>query len=545
MIFFSVPSLAKYNSMKKILILILFLVLGWAASTWFIGNETESLLKTYLQNSKKAYAEMGMETQYEMKEYKKSFLKSTAKTVFSLNTGDAEIDAIFKDLQFNNTITHGPILWVGGVPSFGTAHIHSTLDVDALEPEAKTLLKLIFADNNPLSANITFGLNETADYELIIPAIEIKEEDSYFNLKEGIYISGIFNKSTLIGTAKGTFGSLAVKDDGLIINASASSLEIDMQGLVAGQMIGAAHFSIPSIKIEAEAMPPISFGIDFNSDTRKVNGDALEGDIKLIASNIKAPLEMTDITLNASFNGLQIKGLEQLVAIQTDLQQLQAGASKGKGNPNEEEQAALMNKLQNLPNIMAAALQNTFKKDQTAISISADIVAKQDNSHLAIKSHYIGNGADINLEELTTGGLAAILKIVNGSLDLKASKAMLASTPAAIVLLPLIKQGLIVESEKSYTLNAIFKADGITLNDKVMTADAFAKVLEVGGVTGSDNELPAGIELPDEEKQVLMQDIPPQLLEELATQSIEALKEQGLPEEIIEQIKVIKQQKAE
>jgi hypothetical protein len=531
--------------MKKILILLLFLVLGWAASTWFIGNETETLLKTYLQNSKKAYAEMGMKTQYEVKEYKKSFFKSTAKTVFSLNTGDTEIDTIFKDLQFNNTITHGPILWVEGVPSFGTAHIHSTLDVDALEPEAKTLLKLIFADNNPLSVNITFGLNETANYELIIPAIDIKEEDSYFNLKEGIYISGVFDKSTLIGTAKGTLGSLTLKDDGLVINASSSSFKMDMQGLVAGQMIGRAHFSMPSIKIEAEAMSPISFGIDFTSDTRKVNGDALEGDIKLTASNIKTPLEMTDIKLNASFKGLQIKGLEQLVAIQTDLQQLRAGASNGKENPNEEEQAALMNKLQNLPNIMAAALQNTFKKDQTAISISANIVAKQDNSHLAIKSHYIGNGADINLEELATGGLIAILKIVNGSLDLKASKAMLTSTPAAIVLLPLIKQGIIVENEKSYTLNAIFKADTITLNDKVMTANEFANVLEVGGVTGSDNVLPAGIELPDEEKQVLMQNIPPQLLEELATQSIEALKEQGLPEEIIEQIKVIKQQKVE
>jgi hypothetical protein len=527
--------------MKKILILILFLVLGWAASTWFIGNETESLLKTYLQNSKKVYAEMGMETQYEVKEYKKSFLKSTAKTVFSLNTGDLEIDAIFKDLQFNNTITHGPILFIKGIPSFGTAHIHSTLDLDALAPEAKTLLKLIFAENNPLSANITFGLNETADYDLIIPQIDIKEEDAYFSLKEGIYLSGVFNKRTLMGTAKGTLGSLSVKDDGLTINASASSIEVDMQGLVAGQMIGTSHFSTPSIKIEGEAMPPISFAIDFNSDTRKAGVNALDGDIKLTASNIKAPIEITDIHLKGSFKGLQIKGLEQLVAIQTDLQQLQTGASNG--NMNEEQQAALMNKLQNLPNIMAAALQNTFKKDQTAISISANIASKQDNSSLAIKSHYIGNGTDINLEELTTGGLMAILKVVNGSLDLTASKAILSSTPAAILLLPLIEQGVIIESEKSYALKAIFKADGITLNDKAMTADEFAKALEVGGITGSDNKLPTEVELPEEE--VLMKNIPPQLLKELAKQNVDELKANGLPEEIIEQIKAIKEETIE
>jgi len=530
--------------MKKILILIPFLILGWVGSTWFIGNETEALLQTYLKNNEKAYAEIGLKTQYEIKEYKKSFFKSTAKTQFSLNTGDAEIDAVFKDLQFNNTITHGPILFVDGMPSFGTAHIHSTLDVDALEPEAKTLVKLIFADKNPLSVNITFGLNELAEYDVTIPAIDIKENDDYLNLKEGLYISGVFDKKTLMGTAKGTLGRVGIKDDGLTINVAAANFELQMQGLVAGQMIGTAHFSVPSIEIKGDAMPPISFGIDFNSDTHKVGEDALEGDIKLTASNIKAPLDITDIKLNASFKGLQIKGLEQLVAIQTDLQQLQLGANDS--NMNAEEQAALMNKLQNLPNIMAAALQNTFKKDQTALNISADIVSKQDTSRLAIESNYVGNGADINIEQLATGGLAAILKIVNGSLDVNVSKAILTSTPAAIVLLPLIKQGLIVESEKNYALNAVFKTDTIRLNNKAMTVDEFTQILEMGGLTGSDNALPAGAELPElPEEDLLMQDIPAQLLEELAKQSVEELKAKGLPEEIIEQVKAIKEQVAE
>ena len=91
--------------MKKILILILFLIFGWAGSTWFIGNETESLLKTYMQNTKNASAEMGMKTNYEIKDYKKSFLKSTAKTVMSLNTGDPVIDELFGEFQFNHTIS--------------------------------------------------------------------------------------------------------------------------------------------------------------------------------------------------------------------------------------------------------------------------------------------------------------------------------------------------------------------------------------------------------------------------------------------------------
>ncbi len=497
--------------MKKILILIPFLVLGWAGSTWFVGNETEALLKTYLQNSKKAYAEMGVKSNFEIKDYKKSFFKSTAATIFSINTGDPIIDAMLKDIRFNNTITHGPLLFVNGKLSFGTAYIHSTLDMEAVETETKELIKEIFADKNPLSSNIIFGFNETADYEIIVPAIKIKEDISELVVKDGIHLSGTVNKNTLTGIMKGTIGEIKINDEGLIINTETASIEVDMQGMVAGQMLGSSHFVTPSVKIEGESIPIISFGVELSTNTHKVDNNALDGNIKLSASNIQAPIDISTINFNTSFKGFQIKGLEQLISIQEDLEQLQSDAFNAE--MSEEEQEALLIKIQNLPNVMVAAIQNILKKDKTALSIKMDIASKQGNAVLDIESHYIGNGADINLEELTENGLAALLKIITGKIDFNTPKAMLASTPAAFFMPSLMEQGVIAEDKDNYRLNAIFKTDAIVLNNKSMSVDEFGTLLVALGLGELDGELPEGVDLPEN---IETPEIPSELQNELS-----------------------------
>ncbi len=521
--------------MKKLLILILFLIFSWAGSTWFIGNETESLLKTYMQNTKNAYAKMGVDTNFHIKNYKKSFLKSTATTVMSLNTGDPAIDELFGELQFNNSISHGPILFTNTSPSFGTAHIHSELDVSSLESETQDLIKKLFADKNPLTGTIIFGLSDSADYDLSIPAVDVKEGKSQFSLKEGIHITGTINKTTLMGTTNSTIGALHIIDDGLNIDTSASSVEVDMQGMIAGQMIGLIHFVTPSVKITGDDVPPLSFGLDLLSDTRRAGDKALDGDIKIIASNIEAPIDMSEIKLSTSFKALQVKGLEQLAAIQKDVQQLQSSTMSENMSANEQE--ALMEKLQNLPNIMTVAVQNTLKKDKTELQVKADIASKQGNSLLDINARYIGNGADINLEELITGGLASVQKIINVNIDFSAPKAMITSTPAVFFLPSLLKQGVITENTDNFSLKAIFDTDSIDLNGKSMRADDFVELMETLGLGGGGNdELPVGIELP-EGADIPMDGLPPALLEELSKQTDEELEAQEVPKEIIEQIK--------
>lgn len=517
--------------MKKILIITLLLVFGWTGSTWFIGNETETFLKNYLKNSKNVYAEMGMESNFEIKDYKKSFWKSTAKTVFSLKTGDPEIDGLFKNLQFNNIITHGPLLWVNGKPSFGTANIYSTLDMESLELETQDVLKNIFADTNPMTVSITFGINDTANYEFIIPTIEIKESDELqFKIEDGIYLSGTVNKNTLIGTAKGTLGTIDVKDSGLLVKTSASTIDIDMQGIIAGQMLGTSRFTTPSIKIEGETIPSVSFGIEFASDTKKAGEEGLDSSIQLVASDIKAPIEVSSINLSTTLKDIQIKGLEQLATIQKDIQGLQSSGFDS--SMSDEEHEALLNKIQNLPNIMVAAIQNSLKQNKTAINIKVDVASQKGNALLDINSHYIGNGADINLEELSTKGLSALLKIMTAKIDFNSPKAMLAGTPAAFLMPSLIEQGVIAEKSDSYHLNAIFKADAMTLNDKPISVDEFAQLLEILGLGGSDNELPEREEFEEPDPSA---ELPPALLELLEKKTEDVASEIDL-EATVEQV---------
>ncbi len=514
-------------SMKKILILILFFLFGWAGSTWFIGNETESLLKSYLDNSKKAYAEMGMKANFEIKDYKKSFLKSTAKTVISFSTGDPELDELFKNIQFNNTITHGPLLWANGKLAFGTAHIHSTLDMEALEAETREILKRIFADKNPLNSHLTFGIDETVDYELVIPEIAIKETMSQLMIKDGISLSGTMDKNTLMGTVKGTVGAIEIKDDGLLVKTALSTLDIDMQGMIAGQMLGTAHFSTPSIKIEGKAIPPLSFGIELSSDAKKEGDEGLNSAIQLIASNIKAPIDVSTIKFDLTFKELQIKGLEQLAAIQKDLEQLQSNAFNT--DMSEEEQDAAMNKLQNLPNIMLSAIQNIFKQDKTAINLKLDIASQQGNALLDINTRYTGNGANFTLEELSTNTLATLLKVIEGKIDFSSPKAMLANTPAMFLMPSLIKEGVIAEDSDSYRLNVLFNKNAITLNNKPISVEEFAQLLNPLGVGASQNE-------PADAEELDQSELPPALLEEeLSKQSTEKTVEET--EQPIEQEK--------
>ncbi len=512
--------------MKKILILILFLLFGWAGSTWFIGNETESLLKSYLDNSKKTYAEMGMEANFEIKDYDKSFLKSTAKTVISFSTGDPELDGLFKNIQFNNTITHGPLLWANGKLGFGTAHIHSTLDMEALEPETKKILKRIFADKNPLNSNLTFGINETIDYELMIPRIDIKENMSQLRIKDGIYLSGTMDKSSLIGTVKGTIGAIKINDDGLTLKTAPSTLDIDMQGMIAGQMLGTAHFSTPSIIIKGKALPPLSFGIALSSDAKKEGNEALNSAIKLIASHIEAPIDVSTIKFDLRFKELQIKGLEQLAAIQKDLEQLQSNAFNIE--MSEEEQDAAMNKLQNLPNIMLTAIQNIFKQDKTAINLKLDIASQQGNALLNIDTRYRGNGADFTLEELSTNTLATLLNVIKGKIDFSSPKAMIANTPAMFLMPSLIKQGVIAEDSDSYRLNVLFNKNAITLNNKSISVDELSQLLGTLGLGVSQNEA-------EEAEELNQSELPPTVFEELSKQSTEETAEER--EQPIEQEK--------
>jgi hypothetical protein len=269
-------------------------------------------------------------------------------------------------------------------------------------------------------------------------------------------------------------------------------------------------------------MPPISFGIDLSSETQQVDNKALDGVIKLIASNIQAPIEMSDIHLSATFKGFQIKGLEQLASIQKDLQQLQSSV-RSNDEMSIEEQDALMNKIQNLPNIMVAAVQNTLKKDETALSVNIDITSQQGNALLNVDSRYIGNGADINLEELSTNGLTALLKILAGNIEFNTPKTMIASTPVAFLMPPLVEQGLIAEDADNYRLNAIFKTDSITLNNKAISVDEFVTLLTALGLVGGDDELPEGAELSDHLE--LPTDLPAGVFEELSEQLSEEVQD--------------------
>ncbi len=523
--------------MKKILILILFLILGWAGSTWFIGNKTEELLDTYLKQNQKSYADMGIDAQFKIKDYKKSFLKSTAKTSLSLNTGDPALDNVLKNIQLNNIITHGPLLLADGTPSFGTVRIHSTLDMDALTPETKDFLTKVFGDKNPLSSTMTFGLNKTVDYTITIPAIDLSvaADKSTIKLKNGIHLSGTANKETLMGTLQGTMGRWDILVDKQKFTTSASTIDIDMQGIVAGQMMGTTKFSLPSVNAELTSLPQqVSFAVDMITNMQKSDDKAIQGDTSFKLTKIKAPVDISELHFTGNFKGFQIKGLEQLADAQQEIQKLQFSTLDD--NLSEAEQKALMTKLQGLPALLTSAVQNILKKDQTAMTVKLDVSSSQGKAVLDADTRYIGNGVDINIEKIATGGLPEVMKILEGKFNFSAPKSMIATTPAALMMPLLTMNGLILETDDKYSLSTVFKGDTVTLNNKDMTTDEFMAL--VGSLKSGGN--PSSTELDQSQDDGLPEAIPEALLKELSKQKIEDLIEQGVPEEVVMQVEAFK-----
>jgi len=447
------------------------------------------------------------------------------------------LDGLLKDIQFNNTISHGPVLLADGTPKFGTALIHSTLDMDALQPEVKEFLNKLFADKNPLSSTMIFGLNNTADYNISIPEMNINEKKIDLKLNDGIHISGTIDKQTLTGTAKGTIGNWDILADKQKFTLSASTIDMNMKGMIAGQMLGDMKFSLPSVNLELTSLPmPVSFGVDITTDTQKTDDTSIASEMTLSLANIKAPVDVSAINFNTTFKGLQIKGLEQFADIQKEMSTLQTGALNE--NMSEAEQQALMEKLKSLPTILTSAIQNILKKDQTTVTIKLDATSSQGKALLDLDTRYVGNGVDINLEEIAVGGLPAIMKIMEGSFNFSAPKSMIAITPAALMMPIFIDKGLIQENADQYSISTQFKGDSITLNNKAMTPHEFIALIET--IAGPPAGMPPqGLEAPDGAG-LPAGGIPEGLLEELAKQNIEDLKAQGLPEEIIQQVEEFK-----
>lgn len=527
--------------MKKLLIIPLLLILGWAGFTWFIGNETESLLKTHIKDSQKNYADLGMDLKYDLTEYKKSFLSSTAKTNISLNTGDPIVDSLLKDIKFNHVISHGPVLFADGL-GFGTTHIHSTLDTDTLDPEVKDILKSLFAEQNPLTSTVTMSIDGETAYTLKVPAITFKEDDIEINIAEGLNVSGSFDKDTFTGTADGTVGTFKFTDGNQTISTSASTIKVNAKGLIAGQMLGTTTLSIPSIKIEGRMMPPVSFGLNLSTNSEKSGERAVNGDLKLVASKVEAPIDITAIALDTTFKGLQIKGLKQLSELQKDLQNMQASAFDEK--LSAEEQKAMVEKLQSIPTMMTAALQNTVKKDESTLAIKLDVASSKGNALLDTDISYVGNGADLNIDALSSGDIESVLKLFKGKFNLTAPKAMISTTPAALMVPLFVTKGLIAEENDAYYIKTDVTEGAVTLNGKKMTATEFLAYID----SLSDNPLGGTPEAAEDAMNDMPAngfELPPELLEELMKQDIDALEAQGLPPEMLEKIKAMKEKAPE
>jgi len=333
-----------------------------------------------------------------------------------------------------------------------------------------------------------------------------------------------------MGTLSGTVGALDLFIDNQKITTSTATISADVKGIVAAQILGSTSFTLPSVKLKLSSLPlpePISFGAKVVTHTQKSSDTALQGNMSLSLFDIKAPVDVSAINYKLNIKGMQIKGLEQLATVQEEIQKLQS--SMMAPNISETEQKALLKKINGLPALLTSAVQNILKKDDTEVTLKLDVNSSQGKAELETDIRYIGNGVDINIDKITQGGLAEILKIAEGNFNFSAPKKMISNTPAVLMIPMFSENGLITEINDEYKLNAKFKNQSVILNGKKMTAEQFIELVN----TFANNNAPDNAEPLD--------DLPEGLIEELSKQDIEELKAQGVPDELIQKINAFKE----
>lgn len=505
---------------------------AWLGTTWFVGKETESIVRAQIEQANQQSAGRGISQ--ELVSYERSLLG--AKAVTRLLVTEPIIAQWLNNAQFTHTIKHGPLLVSGG--GVGISHWESHLDTASLPEQAKAFVDKAFAGKEAMVVNTKVGFDKVMHTEMMLNPMDVNLDAGSALKFAGADLSADISVEEKSGPFTLKAGAFEVRDPNTTFTVP--SIEADGKaGPIAG---GLETFNLkaPGISILAAGKTePVKMDVAMQSTTTEQNG-SLQGNGSFQVANIQgAPeVQVTQADLKVDYAGFKLEGLKDIQALQAKLQSLQermqvdeAATELPEGQKQQQQlaqeaQQITEDLLDVIMNKVLQAGQSKLRYDMTLTLAKGKVAGIADLT-------YAGSDKPLKLNDLMLYGPQDWGRLVKGSLDLSADKTAVAEDMGMLLAAPL-QQKAIVEENGQYKLQLKLLGESAELNGvPVQFADLPAKFFPQMPSVGADAASNLGIP-PDLMKQIEEQGMTPEIMQQLEESD-------DVPKETLEMLKQLQQ----
>lgn len=476
--------------MKKIATLLsipVALLVAWGGASWYVGQQTESTLRQFIDQQNQQAAGRGVKQ--ELVSYEKTAFG--AKAISKLKFDMPPLNEALGDIQFVNEVQNGPIFLSGGL-QFGSSRITTHLDMDALDKDKRQKLEAAFAGKPPLEGHTTIGFGGGATVDFSINPLKIDENGTTFTL-DGATFGGNYN-ADMQGKLTAHVGKLEVKE--ATNNMTIPSMDVtgDMKGMVAGQVLGSFDLKAPKVSFLAEGTTvPVSFDMAMQSNSDIKDNEAF-GTVNFSFDNIQGVKDVVNkINYKLEFAGLNVDGLKEISKLQADMQsalsQTNWNAEATDTPEGQKKQQELMDKVSKSGEQMVGVIfGKLLKADKSRLhnALAAESVKGKLNADIDLT--YTGKAA-VTMTDLISYGANDWAKLLKGKIVLDADKALLPEGTDAM-LTPLSEQGLIKLEGNKVKSELELAGETATLNGKQMPFTELLQTL-APGMGGGMTALPS------------------------------------------------------
>lgn len=469
--------------MKKLVTLLsvpVVLLVAWGGTSWYIGQQTETTLKQFIEQQNQASAQSGIKQ--ELVSYEKSALGATAITKLTM---DLPPLSDLGEIQFINEISNGPVFIGGGSPvQFGTARIHTQLDMAALDAEQREWLTTAFAGKAPLEGHTVIGFGGNTVYNFTTSPLQVDQDGTTAQM-DSITLSGT-SAPDMTGKISMQAGKIEIKDATAQFTLPSMQLEGDMTGMIGGQALGTFDLKMPGVSILAEETTvPVSFDLAMQSDSG-ITDNELAGKVAMQATNIQGAddtLSKLDFKLDVS--GLDVAGVQELGKLQAELQSVQNqmlwSAEAMETPEGQQKQQELMTQLTDTTGkVVETLFAKVLKTDKSRLHTTLLAESPKGKLNADVDLTYTGKTAP-DMMALASYGPNEWAKLMKGKVMLDADKALL-PPGSEMMLTPLSEQGLLKLEGEKITSAIELAGENVTLNGQQMSFADFVNMLAPSGM---------------------------------------------------------------
>ena len=523
--------------MKKLAVVIAALVAAggaaWLGGTWYVGKETETIVRGQIEQANQQSAAQGVSQ--ELVSYNRSLLGAEAVT--RLIVTDPLVAGWLNNTQFNHQIKHGPVLFANGI-SLGVSHWTSQIDTASLPAESKAFVDKAFAGKEPLVVDTRIGFDKVMHATAIVNPMDARVDEASIKWA-GAEFTGDISATEKAGPFSFKANTFEVRD----ASTTFTIPSMDVQGKMGPVAGGLENFTakIPEISILAAGeTQPLKMNVDMDSTTSEQNG-AMQGKGSLHVTNIQgkigqgqdAPVKQVDLKID--YAGFKLEGLKEIQAIQVKMQalqeQMQVDEAATELPEGQKQQQQLAQQAQQLTEeLLDVVLNKVLQAGQSKLRYDLNLTLDKGKVAGVADLTYAGSNAPLTFNDLMLYGPQEWGRLVKGSLDLSADKMALPEDLGMFMSYPL-EQKAIVEENGQYKLQLKLLGENAELNGAAVEFAALPAMFfpQMPQNAAADLGVPA-----DLMKQIEEQGMTPEIMQQLEESD-------DVPKETLEMLKQLQQ----